>query len=158
MALFKRIFILNNIRENISYLLFSLVGVFSKVTKRDFFNLGLESFESVLETYRLSRQMLGEVLSSCEMMDKDSVDASANIGHKCPIGSHPFYMIVETSGSNQAHDAEKLETFLQTAMERNLVTDGTQTDEPGRIKVINKMYIYVIYIFNSKLILIRIKK
>jgi hypothetical protein len=29
-----------------------------------------------------------------------------NLKYKNPIGDHPFYVLVETSGSNHTHDAE----------------------------------------------------
>ena len=29
-----------------------------------------------------------------------------NLGYANPIGEHPFYVLVETSGSNDAHDTE----------------------------------------------------
>lgn len=37
----------------------------------------------------------------------------------------PFYMLIETHGSSEAHDAEKLEGFLEEAMAAGLVGDGT---------------------------------
>ena len=29
-----------------------------------------------------------------------------NLGYTNPIGEHPFYVLVETSGSNDTHDGE----------------------------------------------------
>ena len=43
-------------------------------------------------------------------------------------------MLIETSGSNHGHDEEKLNNFLQKAMETNLVVDGVSTNEPGKMK------------------------
>ena len=34
-------------------------------------------------------------------------------------------MLVETSGSDEEHDQEKLTRFLETTIERGLVQDGT---------------------------------
>jgi len=45
-------------------------------------------------------------------------------------------MLIETSGSNQAHDEEKLSHFLQQAMEANLIVDGVSTSEPSKMKAI----------------------
>ena len=45
-------------------------------------------------------------------------------------------MLIETSGSNKDHDEEKLNKFLQKAMETSLVVDGVTTNEPGKIKTI----------------------
>lgn len=37
---------------------------------------------------------------------------------------YPFYMLIETSGSEEAHDAEKVGAFLEKVMEEGLVADG----------------------------------
>lgn len=44
-------------------------------------------------------------------------------------------MLIETSGSNQGHDEEKLNVFLEEAMGTSLVVDGVLTNEPGKMKV-----------------------
>jgi D-2-hydroxyglutarate dehydrogenase len=38
--------------------------------------LGLESYDAVRNTFLAAKRELGEILSSCEMMDKASVDSS----------------------------------------------------------------------------------
>lgn len=43
-------------------------------------------------------------------------------------------MLIETSGSNQAHDEEKLNNFLHRAMDKSLVLDGVCTNEPGKMR------------------------
>lgn len=47
----------------------------------------------------------------------------------CPIGSFPFYMLIETSGSNGDHDGEKLTEFCSLSMEAGRVVDGTVTND-----------------------------
>ena len=37
----------------------------------------------------------------------------------------PFYMLVELSGSNAAHDGEKLDAYLEATMGDGVVADGT---------------------------------
>ena len=37
-------------------------------------------------------------------------------------GGHAYYVLIETSGSDAIHDGEKLEGFLEAAME--LVSEG----------------------------------
>ncbi|XP_069692075.1 D-2-hydroxyglutarate dehydrogenase, mitochondrial isoform X1 [Periplaneta americana] len=98
--------------------------------------LGLEKFDDVLHTYRDARHGLGEILSSCEMMDALSLDAATtNLKLQRPIGEFPFYMLIETSGSNGAHDEEKLNKFLEASMANGVVLDGTVASEPSRIKL-----------------------
>lgn len=52
------------------------------------------------------------------------------------LGRYPFYMLIETSGSDEGHDGDKVGRFLETAMEQGLVADGalaqdaTQGDLP----------------------------
>lgn len=53
-------------------------------------------------------------------------------------------MLLETSGSNENHDNEKITAFLQSALERGDIIDGTITNEPGKMLV---SYInYILYI------------
>ncbi|XP_020293685.1 D-2-hydroxyglutarate dehydrogenase, mitochondrial [Pseudomyrmex gracilis] len=99
--------------------------------------LGLESFDKVLKTYHLAKRELSEILSSCEMMDRLSMDVSVNnLDMKNPLtrkNGHEFYMLIETSGSNVAHDEEKLSSFLEKAINDNIIEDGTLTNEPTKV-------------------------
>jgi hypothetical protein len=70
------------------------------------------------------------------MMDLLSLDAAtSNLKLQRPIGEFPFYMLIETSGSNGKHDEEKLTNFLESVMAGGIVRDGTVASEPSRIKV-----------------------
>lgn len=100
------------------------------------------SFDKVLETFHLAKRELGEILSSCEMMDRLSLDVSVNhLGMKNPLttreNGHDFYMIVETSGSHLAHDEEKLSLFVEKAMDQGIIEDGTLTNETAKVNVCN---------------------
>lgn len=97
--------------------------------------LGLESYDKVLEILKTSRRDLGEILSSCEMMDLDALKVvEENLKLRIPIKECPFYILIETSGSNSNHDEEKLALFLENALDKKVVLDGTQASEPSRIK------------------------
>ncbi|KAK3914001.1 D-2-hydroxyglutarate dehydrogenase, mitochondrial [Frankliniella fusca] len=99
--------------------------------------LGLESYDKVLEMLKTSKRDLGEILSSCEMMDRESLQAvEDNLKLRVPIKDCPFYLLIETAGSNSSHDEEKLSQFLEHALEKNMILDGTQASEPSRIKQI----------------------
>lgn len=90
----------------------------------------------MLEILKTSRRDLGEILSSCEMMDHDALKCvEENLKLRVPIKECPFYMLIETAGSNSNHDEEKLAQFLENALEKNVILDGTQASEPSRIKV-----------------------
>lgn len=51
-----------------------------------------------------ARANLGEILSSCEFMDAESMECvTNNLGLSSPIEKQPFYMLIETSGSKLVH-------------------------------------------------------
>lgn len=99
--------------------------------------LALDSFEKILETYQRAKLRLGEILSSCEMMDLEAIDCSTgNLKLKNPLEDNcPFYMLLETSGSNSEHDEEKLNAFVEEIMSDGIILDGITTNEPGKMKV-----------------------
>ncbi len=70
-------------------------------------------------------------------MDNETIKcADENMKLKPPIdSSYPYYMMIETAGSNVTHDEEKLNSFLEDAMNQNLVTDGTVSGIPSQMKV-----------------------
>ncbi|KAJ6634303.1 D-2-hydroxyglutarate dehydrogenase, mitochondrial, partial [Pseudolycoriella hygida] len=99
--------------------------------------LGLESYDAVLQTFLAAKRDLGEILSSCEMIDNDALDCSLSAYNlRCPIKEFPFYMLLETSGSNGVHDEEKLSHFLERNMNNGLLQDGTVANNPAKIREI----------------------
>ncbi|KAG5873084.1 hypothetical protein JTB14_011109 [Gonioctena quinquepunctata] len=99
--------------------------------------LGLNSFEDILKVLKKAKRELGEILSSCEMIDESSLDAvTKNMKLKSPLSIYPFYMVIETHGSNNDHDQEKLNKFLEETMADGLVLDGTSTNEINKMKSI----------------------
>ena len=90
--------------------------------------LAVPGYGEVLAALRLARRRLGEVLSAFELVDAASLRlALGNLPHNrdpLPECTSPFYVLVETSGSNDAHDAEKLESFLEEALGEGVVRDG----------------------------------
>ncbi|XP_058454629.1 D-2-hydroxyglutarate dehydrogenase, mitochondrial isoform X1 [Malaya genurostris] len=102
--------------------------------------LGLDSYESVKNTFLSAKRNLGEILSSCEMIDAASLESSTyHFNLQSPIEKYPFYMLIETSGSNMEHDEDKLIKFLEKSMEDGLVLDGTVTKEPTKMRNIWKL-------------------
>ena len=78
--------------------------------------VGLRSYAEVLAALAAARDALGEVLSAIEFWDGASM---ALVRRRCGLrdplgdGSAPFYLLIETSGSNAAHDREKLLALLE---------------------------------------------
>ncbi|KAJ8357012.1 hypothetical protein SKAU_G00198060 [Synaphobranchus kaupii] len=99
--------------------------------------LGCSSFQQLLETFQCCRGMLGEILSAFEFLDASSMKLLEKyLKLVNPITESPFYIVIETAGSNAAHDEEKLHSFLETAMSSSLVTDGTVATEESKIKAL----------------------
>ncbi|KAF2646554.1 hypothetical protein P280DRAFT_512724 [Massarina eburnea CBS 473.64] len=91
---------------------------------------GLESFDHAQRAFRAAKTQLSEILSAFEMMDGRTQKLLKNVsGRKMPLeGEHPFYCLIETSGSNTDHDSEKLSAFLEHVMETGIVSDGVLSE------------------------------
>ncbi|XP_074859811.1 D-2-hydroxyglutarate dehydrogenase, mitochondrial [Carettochelys insculpta] len=99
--------------------------------------LGCQSFSQILGTFTTCKGMLGEILSAYEFMDEACMKlVESHLKLTNPVTGSPFYIVIETSGSNSAHDEEKLNNFLEHAMASGLVTDGTVATEDKKIKVL----------------------
>ncbi|CAH2350939.1 D-2-hydroxyglutarate--pyruvate transhydrogenase Dld2p [[Candida] railenensis] len=99
--------------------------------------LGVSSYEAVQKVFVGARKELSEILSAFEFMDRNSqVLAGQHLKLDHPIESdqYPFYILIETSGSNKEHDDEKLETFLANSMEEGLVDDGIIAQDETQLK------------------------
>lgn len=102
--------------------------------------LGCETFEQLLKTFQLCRGMLGEILSAYEFLDSECMRLlNTHLKLPNPISECPFYIVIETSGSDPTHDGEKLHNFLEEAMTSSLVTDGTVATEDSKIKALWSM-------------------
>ncbi|KAG2498528.1 hypothetical protein HYH03_003778 [Edaphochlamys debaryana] len=123
--------------------------------------LACPSFEAVTATLRSARRRLAEVLSAVEFLDADcSALATTHLeGVGNPLSGEgggeggagrgqgdagagasgrgsPFYMLVETHGSNAQHDQEKMEAFLEAAMAEGCVADGTLASSEAQARAI----------------------
>jgi len=95
--------------------------------------LSLPDFQSVVKTFKECKGRLGEILSSCEFIDSDSmVCVTENLNLSCPLSPNNFYMLIETSGSHMDHDEEKLNMFLEYMMGEGIVVDGTVATAPSK--------------------------
>ncbi|MCJ1460882.1 hypothetical protein MMC28_011264 [Mycoblastus sanguinarius] len=98
--------------------------------------LGLESFEKVQQAFRSAKSQLSEILSAFELMDGQSQDLVHTVtDKKRPLeGQHPFYCLIETSGSNPDHDSEKLGKFLEHVLGEEIVSDGVLAQDETQIQ------------------------
>lgn len=99
---------------------------------------GLSSFEKVQKAFIAAKKDLGEILSAFELMDVNSQSLVKEFtGNKSPLeDEHPFYCLIETSGSNSEHDNEKLEKFLEKVMEDEIVDDGVVAQDATQLKAL----------------------
>ncbi|KAI2667794.1 D-2-hydroxyglutarate dehydrogenase, mitochondrial [Labeo rohita] len=83
--------------------------------------LGCSSFQQLLETFQCCRGMLGEILSAFEFLDASCMSLlKKHLKLTNPITESPFYIVIETAGSNAAHDEEKLHNFLEEVMSSSI--------------------------------------
>ena len=91
--------------------------------------LAVNDYETVQKVFVRAKRELAEILSAYEFMDRRSLQLTKNhLGDSVPFPleqEYPFYVLIETSGSNKSHDDAKLEQFLEGTMESGLVVDGT---------------------------------
>ena len=123
---------------------------------------GLQSFEHAKKAFIKAKIDLGEILSAFELMDGISQDfIHETTGKKYPLEErYPFHVLIETSGSNNEHDAEvrviinnrnlffdrnqtnktvqiqKLEKFLEEVMSDEIVSDGVVAQDETQAKTL----------------------
>ncbi|KAM0334396.1 hypothetical protein ACHAQA_001422 [Verticillium albo-atrum] len=99
---------------------------------------GLESFDKVQQAFKAAKGQLSEILSAFELMDAGSQKLVHDVrGTKKPLeDEHPFYCLIETSGSNGDHDYEKLEKFLEDVMSNEIVSDGVLAQDETQAKAL----------------------
>lgn len=96
----------------------------------------VDDFDNVKSLLRMAKEKLGEILSAYEFMDKQSVDlALKHLSHvsdplrdetenESVAASGSGLVLVECAGSNAEHNRVKLESFLESAFEDGLVSNG----------------------------------
>lgn len=91
--------------------------------------LSCENYSNCQTILREAKNRLGEILSAFEFMDRAALDIVLKHldGSRDPLptSKQAFYLLIETTGSSQSHDREKLDKFLETCVEKGLVADGT---------------------------------
>jgi hypothetical protein len=102
----------------------------------------VDSYRSVLKVLKEARYQLGEILSAFEFLDSVSMAVveeqlgAGSPGVRSPLGQkYPFYVLVETSGSDEGHDQEKLDRFttVGTAVLHCRVTGYCDTATAGKL-------------------------
>jgi FAD/FMN-containing dehydrogenase len=104
--------------------------------------LALNSFEDTVACLHELRGHLNEILSGVEFLDRGCMRLVSNyISKFAPDvttfdSEYPFYLLVETSGSNTQHDREKLMAALEAVMASQLVKDGIVSESDTQAKAL----------------------
>eukprot|EP00871_Galdieria_phlegrea_P006011 jgi/Galph1/898/GphlegSOOS_G5687.1 len=99
--------------------------------------LGVKTFDDVKKLLVRSKDEVGEILSAFEFMDNGAVQlALTHLSHIRPPfkDSFPFYVLIETSGSNEQHDMEKLEHFLESCYGCDLIQDAVLAQDQTQME------------------------
>ncbi|GJU47932.1 D-2-hydroxyglutarate dehydrogenase, mitochondrial isoform X1 [Tanacetum coccineum] len=90
--------------------------------------LACENYASCQKLLFQAKRRLGEILSAFEFLDAQAMNLVLqhldSVRNPLPSSIYNFYVLIETTGSNESSDKEKLEAFLLHAMETGLVSDG----------------------------------
>ncbi|XP_015779849.1 PREDICTED: D-2-hydroxyglutarate dehydrogenase, mitochondrial-like [Acropora digitifera] len=101
-----------------------------KVNK-SFCNLPSREAVSITSTHHNSIAFL----SAFEFQDETSMElVTTYLELHNPIRKWPFYVLVETSGSNENHDEEKMNCFLEKVLSENMAQDGTLATDLSKVK------------------------
>ncbi|KAL1496987.1 hypothetical protein ABEB36_008024 [Hypothenemus hampei] len=99
--------------------------------------LGLQSYDKVLQILKKARRELAEIISAVEVMDSITIDwSSEHTKLKPPIDRYPYYLLIETSGSNEEYDGLRFNAFLESALVQNYVLNGVVTGELSKMQSI----------------------
>ncbi|KAK9832300.1 hypothetical protein WJX74_005680 [Apatococcus lobatus] len=99
--------------------------------------LAVQDWSAALQTFVRAKRKLAEVLSAFEFLDSSALDLTLHqlphIVNPLPDHQAPFYLLVETSGSNGDHDQSKLKDFLKEAKHDKLIQGGTVASDSAHI-------------------------
>ncbi|KAJ7944214.1 D-2-hydroxyglutarate dehydrogenase, mitochondrial-like [Quillaja saponaria] len=82
----------------------------------------------ILRLLQDAKRKLGEILSAFEFLDSQAMDLVLHhlegVRNPLPPSRHNFYLLIETTGSDESNDKQKLEAFLLRSLENGLISDG----------------------------------
>ena len=91
--------------------------------------LAVNDFAGCVSILQQAKQQLGEILSAVEFVDGATMDVCVeHLNLAYPFACKPnFYMILETHGSNETHDQEKLHGLLERLLNAPSSSGGSGT-------------------------------
>ena len=118
-----------------------LCAVRPKAANLIFIACSQNNFQNVIEIFKFAKRELGEILSAFEFIDRESMWAvneqlkidnpfsNSEISKNCM-----FYCLVETHGSCNQHDIEKIESFFHKLTEKTLCQDAIIAENETHFK------------------------
>jgi D-2-hydroxyglutarate dehydrogenase len=97
-------------------------------------------FKAVLDVFRIAKKELHEIISAFEFMDKDSmICLKENLKMDNPFGTEiaikcEFYCLIETHGSSNEHDRDKLTNFFEILMKNQLSRDAIIAENSAQVQ------------------------
>ncbi|KAJ1723183.1 D-lactate ferricytochrome c oxidoreductase [Coemansia erecta] len=87
--------------------------------------LGLSDFGKIQKAFVLARQSLGEIISAFEFWERRCNELVVQYEkNPSPLASpHEFYVMIETRGSFERHDVEKMDAYLEVLAAEGLVEE-----------------------------------
>lgn len=94
------------------------------------------SFQNVIDIFKLAKRDLNEVLSAFEFMDSESMTVvKENLNLENPFKTNSkFYCLAETHGSCDDHDKAKIEQFYSNLSKENLCSDAVIAENETQFK------------------------
>ena len=99
-----------------------------KATSHNVALLACATFADVVAILKAAGKALPDTLTAFEVMWSSFYEIAVKPGGRLPTPIEPganYYVIVESMGVDEVHDAAAFETMLETLMERGLLADGT---------------------------------
>jgi len=96
--------------------------------------LACQNFEQVIKALEMAKSHLGEILAAFEFMDDEVLGV---VKEKVPLPileMYPYCVLVETHGSDEEHDLAKIEKYLSSAMEEDIVLDGVLAQSLSQVQ------------------------
>lgn len=90
-----------------------------------------------------AKQNLGEILSAMEFMDTEAFRLPfrhfPDLKNPFPDSADQIYLLIETLGSNNAHDRDKLNSFLEASFNEGMAVDGVVAQDTRQIQAMWKI-------------------
>lgn len=98
--------------------------------------LAITSWENVQIVYKKAKEELQEIISAFEFFDEAAYKlVKKHMNVTDPLTTQaPFYLLIETHGSNKEHDDAKLHSFLATIKELNAAQEGYVAKDEKQIR------------------------